>query len=140
MSKRNKTTKSKKMILILIFALIIGATGGFTLSYYSGWIFREDFLVRKLDKIGREYYSDYVTELERTMSEDGVKGTLTQIATFGMDVKLDDLLEGDNARFEKQTRHFNGCNRKSTTVKLIPKEPFDKKSVEVVVKLLCSGV
>lgn len=109
-------------------------------SYYSGWVFREDFLVRKLDKLGKEYYADYVGELERAMSADGTKETLTQISTFGMDVSLDNLLKGNNAKFENQSKHFSGCDSKSTTIKLIPKEPFDKKSVEIVVKLSCSGV
>jgi hypothetical protein len=139
----SKQIKYKKRVLVAIFALIIGIVCGFMLSYYSGWIFKEDFLVRKLDKIGQEYYADYVAELEKSMSKEGVEETLKQISVFGLDVNLDSLLRGDNAKFEKESRHFSGganCDRKNTTVKLIPKEPFDKKSVETVVKLSCSGV
>jgi hypothetical protein len=73
MPKRNKQNKYKKKVLILIFALIIGVVGGFLTIYYSGIIFREDFLIRKMDQISKEYYADYVGELERTMSEEGVK-------------------------------------------------------------------
>ncbi|MDR2063322.1 MAG: hypothetical protein LBQ02_00815 [Candidatus Nomurabacteria bacterium] len=135
-----KRAKSKKKVLFLVAALIIGVVGGFLLSYYSGWIFREDFLMRKLDKLGKEYYADYVDELGRTMSAEGVEATLNQISNFGMDVNLDNLLKGNNAKFENQMHHFSDCDRKNTTVQLIPKSPFDKKSVEIVVKLRCSGV
>ena len=98
---------------------------------------REAIALRTLETLAKDYYENYFYDKFLGGRED-------RTALFGGyaengfgEVSLRQLLSFDGARLAEAEVDFYDCNKKTTTVKITPVEPFGRKDYVLETKLDC---
>lgn len=128
--------KKKNIIIIIgitVLVLIIGA-----ILIISGVIKlpKSANKEKRLTELTKEFYGYYYDEVSKT---NNIKEFLAGYKDSGLKVNLGSIevyLDGKNGK-EGDYAIFDKCDVDKTIVTIIPKEPYDKKSIDIKVDLSC---
>ena len=141
-SKKPAKPTSDIARVIAVSAVIISALV-LAVNIAMNEIYREDRVAeRALAALAKDYYENYYYDRVKSTSSDPADA-LKKYTEIGIpSISLRQLLLVDNRRFAPYASSFKNsryaCNNEQTTIKIYPKEPFEKTDYEVKLNLSCS--
>jgi len=118
--------------LVIVCALVVG------FMVFAGFYFNRDAIAeRALNGMAKDYYENYF--YERFLADREVSsGVFEKYVEWGFpEVNLQYLLNFDGGRNAGRVEDVYGCDRKMTTAKITPVEPFGQKDYVLETKLDC---
>ena len=129
MSEKICSKKNKIVICVLIFAVLVLA-----------FLLTENIrLENRLKRIGKEFYSDYYTRVEKEKETKNVKGFISDFQNIGIKVSVNTLEKTNAKGNERVYRKLDRkkCDKAKTMLIIYPTKPYGKNDFKIKAKLSC---
>ena len=123
------------LLLIIIIVVAIMLFGGKKVS-------QEEKLTESLEEMGSDFYENYYYP-QIAKSQSDPETFVKKYENMGIKINLENLSRYDTKKNkEKLTEFINKktkeeCDKETTRVIIYPKSPYDKKSYEMKIELVC---
>ena len=139
-----KNNKGKLLIVLAIIVVVVGSIVLVTKLIGKNKVSEKENLTTQLENIGRNYYENYYyVSAGNTEEENGKEKYLSNFATVGLKINLENLLRYNNTLKDKNETKFvnsktnENCNYEKSMVTIYPKSPYGKTDYTINVYLDC---
>ena len=125
--------KKKNIIVVVCIIILVLIIGGILLLPK---LFNNSGKENKVKSLTREFYSYYYDEISKS---NNAKDFLKNYTESGLTINLGDIevyLDGKKGKTEDYSL-LEKCDLDKSYATIYPKSPFDKKSIDINVKLEC---